>query len=497
MDGGADTWDPHLDRLGEGKAALEADLKKLGDLRGHDKAWAALYAMRSGIAERAKAESTAAFDLPEWDEFAGKARALAERPGLPKSAARAAGAVLEYDRRCREVDSFLDEGEAHGARWDALRAEVERGENVSIIDLPGYALLTKDEEALRETGQAMLADGAGWGPPLARVPDGPARAANACERLESHSLLDRCVAAMDGLGEAARDAWAMLTDNPLRKALDDAEELAKERALEDEARRRLEAEIAAQAALAAQLAAMEQLLRAMAMLEERRQELEENAVREELPRSLVPGWEDWRAANEAFVETARPALEDAAFEEFRQARPDLAGPIGEAFAGAQARLAVAAPEEDLDTGLSEAAYREEAGAWQPDASEFPIACGRDVAVGDLLHFTAPADALPGSPANDDAREVHIVAGLVGRTAERAEPEDRCTLETLWRSDGGPGGLFAVSLDLLTVGGCARAMWDDEEARRGAAEEQGWELAQARQALFEQAAARERHQSLSM
>ena len=152
-----DTWDPHLARLEDGKAALEADLDRLGELRGHDEAWAELYAMRSDIGERARAERTAAFDLPEWDAFADKARALKARPGLPEAADRAAEAVLDYDDRYR----FLPGAEAHGARWDALRAEAARGENVSIIDLPGYAPLTEAERALRGAGEAMLADGAG------------------------------------------------------------------------------------------------------------------------------------------------------------------------------------------------------------------------------------------------------------------------------------------------------------------------------------------------
>ena len=52
----ADTWAPHFDRLGEGKAALDADLQELDDLRGHDEAWAALYAMHGDIVERAGAE---------------------------------------------------------------------------------------------------------------------------------------------------------------------------------------------------------------------------------------------------------------------------------------------------------------------------------------------------------------------------------------------------------------------------------------------------------
>ena len=54
-----DTWNPHLDRLGDGRAALEADLDRLGELRGHDEAWAELCVMHGGIAERARAEGTA------------------------------------------------------------------------------------------------------------------------------------------------------------------------------------------------------------------------------------------------------------------------------------------------------------------------------------------------------------------------------------------------------------------------------------------------------
>ena len=115
--------------------------------------------------------------------------------------ARAAKAVLDYDRRCQEVNGFLAGAEAHGARWDALRVEAaRRGDNVSIIDLPGYAPLTEAERALHATGEAILADGAG--PHLTRVQNGAALATAALARLESHALLDRCVAAMNGLGEA-------------------------------------------------------------------------------------------------------------------------------------------------------------------------------------------------------------------------------------------------------------------------------------------------------
>ena len=492
-----DTWDPHLDRPGVGKAALEADLDRLGELRGHDEAWAKLCVMHGGIAERARAEGKATFDQPEWDAFANKAGALLARPGLPEAAARGARAILDYDRRCREVDAFLASAEAHGARWDALRAEAATGENVSIVDLPGYAPLTEAEGALRETGEAILADHTGTH--LTRVQDGAALATAALERLESHALLDRCVAAIDALKEAAGGAWASLPGDPPHKALEDAEALAKERGLEDEARRRLEAAIEEQAALLAQLAAIRQLLRDMEALDRHEQEFGESAARyEELPRSLVPGWEDWRAAHEAFPEAARPPLEDAAFEEFRQARPDLVDQIREAVGVARDRLALAASELDLDTAMGGAGYMEEAGAWQLDADDFTNACGRDAVKGDLVCFSVGADSLPGG--DGEEREVRVIAELVTRSAKMSDLDDPCTLETLWRSDGGPTGQITVPLGTLAGDGCTRAVRgpgdDDEAARSWAVDEQAWKLEEERRELLE-AMRRERHLSMKM
>ena len=60
MNADADTWNPHLDRLADGKAALEADLTRLGDMRGRDAAWAEMHDMRGTIADLAKAKNMAA-----------------------------------------------------------------------------------------------------------------------------------------------------------------------------------------------------------------------------------------------------------------------------------------------------------------------------------------------------------------------------------------------------------------------------------------------------
>ena len=493
----AETWDPHLDRLGKDRAALEADVQELEALHGHDEAWAELYALRREIVDRARAEGKAPFDLSEWNAFADKARALAARTGLPEAAARAAKAVIDYDDRCREVDGFFEGAEAHARHWDALREEAARGENVSIIDLAGYTPLTEAERVLRETGEAMLTDGGG--PHLDRVKDGAACITAALARLESHALLDRCVAAMEGLEEAARGAWTSLPGASLGVAVNDAEELAKEPALEDEACRRLKAAIEEQAALASHLAAVMQLLRDMEALDRLEQELGKNAARfEGLPRSLAPGWEGWRAANEAFLEAARPPLEDAAFEEFRQARPDLVDEIGEAVRTVRDRLALAAPELGLVTAMGEAAYLEDAGAWQPDAINFPLACGRDALKGDLVCFSVTGDALPGS--DGEEREVRVIAELLTRSARLSALDDPCTLEIRWRSDDGPGGQMTVPLGTLAGDRSARAHRgpgdDDEEARSCAVDEQEWKLEADRQKLLHERWVRRHRISLS-
>ena len=304
---------------------------------------------------------------------------------------------------------------------------------------------------------------------------------------------------MVDLEEVAGGAWASFPGDPPHKAFDDAEELAKERGLEDEARRRLEAAIEEQAALLARLAAIRQLLRDMEALDRLEQEFVESAAQYEgLLRDLVPGWGDWRAAHEAFPEAARPPLEDTAFEEFRQARPDLADQIREAVGTARDRLALAASELDLNTAMGGAGYMEEAGAWQLDAADFTNACRRDAVEGDLVYFSVGADALPGG--DGEVREVRVIAELVTRSAKMSELHDPCTLETLWRSDGGPGGQITVPLRTLAGDGCTRAVRppgdDDEAARSWAVDEQEWELEAARRELLE-AIRRERHESKSM
>ena len=85
-------------------------------------------------------------------------------------------------------------------------------------------------------------------------------------------------------------------------------------------------------------------------------------------------------------------------------------------------------------------------------------------------------------------EVRVIAELVTRSAKMSERHDPCTLEELWRSDGGPGEQITVPLGTLAGDGCTRSVRgpgdDDEAARSWAVDEQAWELEEARRELLE-------------
>ena len=71
-------------------------------------------------------------------------------------------------------------------------------------------------------------------------------------------------------------------------------------------------------------------------------------------------------------------------------------------------------------------------------------------------------------------------GLVGRTAEKYELDDRCIVEVYSRSDGGPLGEMKLSFGTLIGGGCWRAYWEDEAMRSEEARKQNRELKESRE-----------------
>ena len=76
-------------------------------------------------------------------------------------------------------------------------------------------------------------------------------------------------------------------------------------------------------------------------------------------------------------------------------------------------------------------------------------------------------------------------GLVGRTAEKYERKDCCTVEVYSRSDDGPLGKMSLSFDTLIGGGggCWRAYWPAEAIRSEEARKQNRELKESREIVW--------------
>ena len=320
----AGAWRPHLDRLKEEDDAIATAVERLAEYRDRDKAWESLAAARQTVLDRAKDEGVPPFYLDGWIAFVAEAQAFSERKELPGAAAALAGRILNYDRTCREardaVDGFLEGARRHGRQWQSLRREAERRRreeddpNLSMAELPGYGPLSETARALRKTGEAIRDDGKTYAIHLDRVPKARARIAAGLKRLEAHGPLDRFVGVKSRLAKAraAAEARGMLPfhDPGHGRVVKEAGRLAKERALEAAARRRLREALDEQAARAAEWARAAALLHDLRKLERRRRRLEEQAKEEGVPLSLLEGASGWRDANGRFVEEARSALAD-------------------------------------------------------------------------------------------------------------------------------------------------------------------------------------------
>ena len=125
---------------------------------------------------------------------------------------------------------------------------------------------------------------------------------------------------------------------------------------------------------------------------------------------------------------------------------------------------------------------------RPVLSErFSRLCNGDVVAGDLLCWTEYAPPDP-SAADALARTggkavVHVEAELVDRRAALLPDADTCVLRETARSDGRPCTERYLPLARLTVGGCLRATWGQEEEREARALVQGRSLGEERQELW--------------
>ena len=358
----AGVWRPHLDRLAEEHAAIAAAIGQLAECRDRDEAWKELATARLNIWRQARAEGVPPFYLEGWAAFAAEAQAFSGRKDLTAAAAALAERIVKYDRDCREargaVDGFLEDERRHRGEWQDLRREAERRRreeddpNLSMAELPGYGPLSETARALRTTGEAIRDDAKTYAIHLDRVRNARARIEAGLKRLEAHEPLDRFVGMRNRLAKAraAAEGRGMLPfhDPAYGRVVGDAGRLAKDRALEAAARRRLEEALDEQAARAAEWARVQVLLTDVAKLERRRRRLEEEAEDEGVPLSLLAGASGWRDANGRFVEEARSALDDRDLRErgYWRSRPGDFERIEAAIETAKERRHV--PEADRE-----------------------------------------------------------------------------------------------------------------------------------------------------
>ena len=200
------------------------------------------------------------------------------------------------------------------------------------------------------TGRRILRKEDIYGPHLDRIPKSREALDAGLERLNGHRLLDRFVSVTGRIGETRQGAFARgiapVDDAGYGGAIARAERLAQQNGLEEAARRRLRAELEAHAALAADWLEIERLFREAEELDAHYREIEQRAVREDVPRSLLPEWAAWRERNLRFEKDARWALGDDRLQEYRRARPETLDRIEDGLRLAREREAI----PDLEAG---------------------------------------------------------------------------------------------------------------------------------------------------
>ena len=464
MEGDPETWKPHLDALEDAAAAIGTAVGRFVALRDHDTAWAELSRLRQSIQEEAGRRDCLPFDLGNWDELVGKARAITNTPEVPDGAALAAQRVLDEDSLYRdaraEIGRFLDATNPHDALWESLRQEAERraaaGAAIATIDLPSYRPLEAAELALRKTGQAILDDETRYGPHLDRIPDSRETVRRALGRLDAHAVCDRCSEALNELAQAELDAVgrgvALSRDGGCRKAQRDVRRLARRDELDEAMRRRLEAELAAQADRAGVWLDLLLLAREMEALAREYEAVCAEAAGQDVPHPLLPEWRGWEERARTFVDDATWALRDADLLEGWEELTDVPARVAEERERMEERIRLPAQEEARLERMLEA---ETARLRDPDAGheyEHDWWGQEPLAAGDRLKLAQWREG-PG-------REAVVVWPGAGGGCARG---DRVALE--WA--GEEGSAEWVAARELAGSGVRRASWSDERLREAA------------------------------
>ena len=463
-DGGAAR---HLHAMPGALAGLESEIRTLERTRFRDEAVVGFEARLRDVNAAARAAGTIPFYAEGHGDLLDRARAVAGLPHPPPRIAAAAGEAIEDAGACERRRGGIEALRADTARLLGERRTLEDlAAGGPLTGLDGYAAWSDRCEAAERTWKGMLGDPGAWRPHLDRLADEAAAIEADLDRLAGLGGRDLFEAAMERVEKAAQAARARgilpFHHGAWRESVAEAERLARQRQLDEEARRRLRAALDEQAAREVEWAPIVLLLRAMERLARRECRLEIEAERKGADRTELPGWRRFEKERRRVGENARSALDDGTLRAHWESRPDIRARIEE--------------------GLPEAALAE---ARSVPVDDFPVSCGRDVVPGDLLRWTEIVEPRPGMPDGSHGQRevVRFTGGLVERTAERTELEDRCVVEVWSRSDDGPPGRRIRPLGTLVGGGCSRAWWEDEETRRQKADGQKWELRESRAILL--------------
>ena len=352
------TWQLHLDRLPDEAAEIVEAVRRLDDFSGQDEAWAGLAATRLKVWKQAKANDYMPFHLRGWQALVDEARTVADWPGMPEAAVTLATRVLDYDRACREakatVEGFFEGARDHRKHWNALRVEARQrtlqGHATSLIDLADYRPLADSARQLRETGRTINDDKKSYDRHLERIRNGPTRLQFELDMLARHDPFDRFADAMERLQDARERARKLgilaFHDNGYSGAIDELEQLKKERELDTPARERLLDALSEHADREAEWSQIQRLFNTLEKLERRSRELKERAAREKVPLTVLRGWPYCRNESLHFEEDAPWELDDEDIEKHWRSRPEVHERIREGLLHARERRHLPEMEEE-------------------------------------------------------------------------------------------------------------------------------------------------------
>ena len=444
-------WGPHLDRLGEAAAAIPDAIERLAELKDRDEAWAALWAARLAIVEQVRTERSIPFHLGGWNAFAELARAFSEREGLPEAAATLAERVLKYDREQRKARDAIAGRAAEWARVEAL-----------LHDLDGLERRGRGLESLanrKDVPLSLLAGWPGWRDANRRFSE------EACSALDDGELLEH---------------WRSRPEE--RRRIEDAWKAALERRnVPAEDRERIagmtRAEMARLRDPGAEHAFGLRWREGTRLVVGDRLRLRRRSDGPEGEAAVVgTGWSGGRRPDDTV------ALEWLA--------PGHAGARTVETIGCGELERRGARIADWSDGRLREAERER--QFSDATDDFVLDARRNLVAGDLLRWTEILDAEGEDEARTGRRTrdglpnaVRFEGRLLRRTAEETLVRDRCEVDVLRRSDGGPCGERTLAFGRLTGRGCWRAFSEDERQRASRGRAETREIAEQRRLLHDE------------